>query len=97
MICSAEWKSRNEGWTLSVSPSWWARANAPGYFIGVWGWDELYDRYKDVGRGIKENAGGLRDQYICHQQFAFLKDRWNLDEWCTDVSYPSIVAARCNS
>ena len=96
LIDSAEWKSRNEGWTLSVSPSWWARANAPAYLVGVWGWDELYDKYKDVGRGIKENTGGLRDQYICHQQFAFFKDRWNLDEWRPDVSYPSTVAAGCN-
>lgn len=99
LIDSAEWRSSNEGWTLSVSPSWWARANGTNalvYLIGVWGWNELYDKYKDVGRGIKKNTGGLRDQYICHQQFAFFKDRWNLDEWRPDVSYPRTVAAGCN-
>ena len=66
------------------------------HLVGVWGWDELYEKYKDGGRGINTNIGGLRDQYICHQQFAFLKDRWNLDEWRPDVSYPSTVAAGCN-
>ena len=96
LIDSAEWQQRNEGWTLSVAPTAWARTNAPGYLVGVWGWDELYEKYKDVGRGIHTNIGGLRDQYICHQQFAFLKDRWNLDEWRPDVSYPSTVAAGCN-
>jgi len=96
LIDSAEWLQRDEGWTLSVTPTLWARANAPGYLIGVWGWNELYDKYKDVGRGINTNIGGLRDQYICHQQFAFFKDRWNLDEWRPDVSYPSTVAAGCN-
>ena len=96
LIDSAEWLQRDEGWTLSVTPTLWARANAPGYLIGVWGWNELYDKYKDVGRGINTNIGGLRDQYICHQQFAFFKDRWNLDEWRPDVSYPATVAAGCN-
>lgn len=38
----------------------------------------------------------MRDQYICHQQFAYLKSSWNLDEWRPDVSYASTVTSLCN-
>ena len=27
------------------------------HLVGVWGWDELYEKYKDVGRGINTNIG----------------------------------------
>ena len=59
-------------------------------------WIDLIDSAEWLQRGINTNIGGLRDQYICHQQFAFFKDRWNLDEWRPDVSYPATVAAGCN-
>jgi hypothetical protein len=42
------------------------------------------------------NLGGMRDQYICHQQIAFAKRTSNLDEWRPDVSYSATVRARCN-
>ena len=49
-----------------------------------------------ITRGIRFNLGGLRDQRICHQQFAFFKATWNLDEIRPDVSYAATVAAACN-
>ena len=68
--------------------------------MGVAGWNELYSKYKNVGRGIKRNLSGMRDQYICHQQFAAIrsprKPTWNLDEWRPDVGYVKTVVASCN-
>ncbi|USR79688.1 hypothetical protein [Arcanobacterium pinnipediorum] len=37
LISTARWEHRGEGWTLKVSPTGWARANAPGYLVGVAG------------------------------------------------------------
>lgn len=95
LISSASWTYRSGlGWTLMVSPTGWARAQAGGYWPGSAGWDELYAKYRY--RGLNTNLGGMRDQYICHQQFAAWKSTWNLDEWRPDVSYASTVAAACN-
>lgn len=94
LISSAKWIKRSQGRTLSVKPTAWARANAPGYLVGVAGWNELYSKYQK--KGLKKNLGGMKDQYICHQQFAFFKSSWNLDEWRPDVSYARTVATMCN-
>lgn len=94
LISKATWEHRSKGWTLKVSPTGWARANAPGYLVGVAGWEELYSKYKN--KGLNTNLGGMRDQYICHQQFVFWKATWNLDEWRPDVSYAQTVNSKCN-
>ncbi len=94
LISSAKWKRRSEGWTLMVSPTKWARANAPRYSVGVAGWNELYAKYKN--KGLNKNLGGMKKQYICHQQFAFFKSTWNLDEWRPNVSYAQTVNSKCN-
>ena len=86
------------GWTFQVVPTWWARANAPGYFVGVADWDELYDRYKNAG--LDTNLNGMRDQLICHQQIVAIRDpgkaSWNIDECRPDVGYLQTVNASCN-
>ena len=98
LVSSASWHWVNDstykGYSLHVVPTGWARANGGGYVPGAAGWDELYSKYKS--RGLNTNLGGMRDQYICHAQFAFLKDTWNLDEARPDVSYAATVAAQCN-
>ena len=101
LISSASWVYHTGyGWTLQVAPTGWARANAGSYSVGVYDWNELYSKYKNVGRGIKSNLGGLQDQLICHQQVVAIasptKSTWNLDEWRADVSYAATVNARCN-
>ncbi|MFF4509297.1 DUF2599 domain-containing protein [Streptomyces sp. NPDC001401] len=93
-----QWSSDFSGWTLMVTPTGWARANAGGYLVGVAGWDELYDKYKD--HGLDTNLGSMRNQYICHQQFVAIyspnKPTWNLDEWRPDVGYWETVNQKCN-
>jgi Protein of unknown function (DUF2599) len=98
-IHSARWDPTSRGWTLRVTPTAFARAAGilglpQSYRAGVDGWKELYAKYKD--RGLNTNLGGMRDQYICHQQIAYAKRTWNLDEWRPDVSYSATVRAGCN-
>lgn len=100
LIKDATWELEQGGWTLHVTPTTWARAQAGGYLPGAAGWNELYSKYKDVGRGIRSNLNGMRDQYICHQVFVAIrypnKPTWNLDEWRPDVGYLNTVNASCN-
>lgn len=94
LIASAKWVNRSEGRTLMVSPTGWARFNGGDYLVGNAGWNELYSKYKT--KGLTKNLGGMKDQFICHQEFAFLKSTWNLDEWRPDVSYAQTVNSKCN-
>ena len=103
LIYSAEWTSSSAGQTLKVYPTNWARSLAftsASYAVGVAGWNELYSKYKNFGRGIKINLTGMKDQYICHQQFVAVKDpkktSWNLDEYRPNVGYLATVNASCN-
>jgi hypothetical protein len=96
MIQSASWEHHQQGWTLRVTPTTWARANFGNPTAGDAGWAELYSKYKDKGRGIHTNINGMKDQFRCHVGFAFNKPTWDLDEWRPDVGYVKTVAARCN-
>ncbi len=105
---SAEWKNTEDGWTLYVTPTLWARSEAwktllnpyYTYQLGLFGWSEIREKYGNVGRGIKTNRVGMRNQWVCHQQFVGIaepkKETWNLDEWRSEVSYGATVRARCN-
>jgi hypothetical protein len=99
LISSASWQyNSGYGWTLRVSPTAWARANAGSHQVGIYDWNELYSKYKNSG--LNTNLGGMEDQLICHQEFVAIwsptKSTWNLDEWRPDVSYLATVNARCN-
>jgi hypothetical protein len=88
------------GWSLHVTPTLLARLSA-GSFGAAWqGWNELYADYKNVGRGIKQNVDGLKNQYVCHQVFVAVhsprKVTWDLDEWRPDVDFWATVRASCN-
>ncbi|WP_449259516.1 DUF2599 domain-containing protein [Corynebacterium durum] len=105
LIDSAKWveDEKGKGWVLAVSPTLVGRSiniltSNYSYLVGVVGWEELYEKYGDKGRGIKANIGSMRNQYICHQEWAFLKpfSTWNLEEWRAEVSYEKTVDAKCN-
>lgn len=96
LISHAYWRQRSNGITFSVIPTTWARWQGGGYLPGVYGWNELVNRYYYTISSRTRNFGGMRDQYICHQQFAFYKSSWNLEPWRPDVSYSSTVANLCN-
>lgn len=100
LVSSAKWVHSSSGWTLQVTPTGFARTIMPIFklelalWAGYAGWDELYAKYKK--KGLNTNLGGMKDQYVCHMQFAFFKSTWNLDEWRPNVSYLATVAAACN-
>ncbi len=98
LIHSASWTHRPAGWTLMVSPTRWARGWAGNgylsYRVGAAGWKELYRKYRS--RGLNTNLGGMRDQFICHQQIGAFRKTWNLDEWRPDVSYAQTIRDLCN-
>ena len=67
--------------------------------MGALGWKELYSKWKK--KGLNVNLDTMKDQYICHAQWATLYFRgsnvtWNLDEWRKDRSYAVTVRYRCN-
>lgn len=99
LISSAAWEYYpGDGWTLKVTPTWWARATATNSIAASYGWSELYAKYRD--RGLCCNLDGMRDQYICHHVVVGVRDpnkaTWNLDEWRPDVSYAETVNTYCN-
>lgn len=94
LVKSAKWSWRNNQWTLKVTPTGWSRFNAGSYGVGKKGWKELRSKYGS--KGLNYNLGGMKDQYICHQQAAFFKPTWNLDEKRKNVSYAKTVAKLCN-
>jgi hypothetical protein len=42
------------------------------------------------------NTPGMRDQLVCHVEFAAAKSAWYLEPARPDVGYASTVAAACN-
>ncbi|MGL5828365.1 MAG: DUF2599 domain-containing protein [Angustibacter sp.] len=95
LISSATWRYESgRGYTLQVTPTSWSRAFGGSYAVGAAGWSELYAKYSS--RGLNTNLDGMRDQFICHQQFAFDKSTYNLDEWRPNYSYASTVNSYCN-
>lgn len=96
LIAGATWTgSKTVGKrTLSVSPTWWARANGGNAGIGVYAWNELYSKFKN--KGLNRNLGSMRNQLICHEVLAFWKPTWNLDEWEPDIGLLGTEAHGCN-
>jgi hypothetical protein len=97
-IADARWVENSKGWTLEVTPTAQARAAKGDYEAGVRGWDELEAHYPD--ERLVTYRETLRNQYICHQQFATIaepdKPTWNLELWRQDVPYALVVVAACN-
>lgn len=91
---SWRWERKDNawGWVLYAFPTNWARRFGGNYWVGVYGYDELYN--KDW---IDLNYSGMRDQFICHHQFAYWRSgAYHLEEWRPNVGYASTVEALCN-
>lgn len=43
-----------------------------------------------------DNSEGMRQQYLCHVDFAKYENNWNLEPWRPNVGYNATVAAGCN-
>lgn len=103
LILAYEWNRRRDNndhimygkndWVLSVFPTYWARVIGAGsYDVGYAGFSDL-----TYWGAIYYNYYGMRDQYICHQQYAFWRPGgWHLDEWRPDVGYWNTIQSYCN-
>jgi hypothetical protein len=81
-----------------VSPTDAARQAVGSYAAGDEGWRQLEALLPDLAE--HESRDRLRHQYICHQQFATVKEpdkpTWDLELDRPDVGYAETVKARCN-
>jgi len=91
---SWRWEKKDNvwGWVLYAFPTNWARRFGGNYWVGVYGFNELYNK-----GWIDLNYAGMRDQFICHHQYAYWrKGAYHLEEWRPNVGYWHTVAALCN-
>ncbi|WP_218033635.1 DUF2599 domain-containing protein [Paenibacillus lautus] len=57
-------------------------------------WDKLYAVHSSSTNW--SNTQGMKDQYMCHVQFAESKNPWNLEPARPDVGFWNTVTAACN-
>ena len=77
--------------SLSIEPKW----ASCGYAAGLSAWPYLKKKH-DSSKYWK-NTGGLKDQFLCHANFAQKwKTPWNIEPGRPNVSYVKTVAHGCN-
>ena len=90
LIASATWITRDDGLTsLRVTPAETGRRFASPAAMDA-GWRQVLDAVPDA------DTPGMKEQYMCHVQFAPKKEGWYLEPWRPAGSYFETVAARCN-
>lgn len=94
-----KWKysDKYKGWTLRVYPTSYLISMIRSTYnqtARTASWNAL--KNKCSGSSHWKNAGGLKDQYLCHLTYALTKEYYGLDVWRPNVSYPATVAASCN-
>lgn len=79
----------HRGRTMFVRPTGCGR-----WFNGSSGWQEAQ---REGGQWYSGAQGrSMKNQFICHFDFAPFRATWNLDEWRPDVGYWTTVRRRCN-
>ncbi len=59
-------------------------------------WDMVVREFYAVDSNWTSNRSGMRDQFMCHRNFAPKKVPWNLEPNRPDVGYAQTVTAGCN-
>ncbi len=57
-------------------------------------WSKVYALHKNNPN--QTNTNGMRDQFVCHVNYAFYKTPWNLEPSRLDVGYAQTVLKGCN-
>lgn len=93
-----QWVSYEDGTSLRVYPTDTARTEAGQTGTlrqGEQAWSEV------VRRNPEANTPGMREQFLCHWQFAEIiepgKTSWNLEPWRPVMSTLSLLASGCNA
>ncbi|NYE02345.1 hypothetical protein BJY21_003529 [Kineosphaera limosa] len=89
LVDNAAWVTREGETALVISPSQLLRDSSG---------EEVYDEaWRRVVVAIpKADTPGMRDQFVCHAQFASTKDAWYLEPARPAVGYWRTVSAGCN-
>lgn len=90
---SSSWITRDEGISLSINHKNWAFAGIETGPIS-WSWNTLFSKHQNDAQW--KNAQGIKEQYMCHVNFAANKNPWNLEPWRSQVGYNETVACSCN-
>ena len=93
LIDGVDWTEAIDGARLRVYPSPAGRdTDYPGAEERAW--------HEVVTAAPDANSTGMRDQFLCHWQWARLvtpnKPSWNLEPWRPEVGYSATVEATCN-
>ncbi|MDO5699838.1 MAG: DUF2599 domain-containing protein [Dermatophilus congolensis] len=89
LVADARWVSRDQERALKVTPTDYLR-NHPSRDVA----DEAWRR---VVRAVPEaDTPGMQDQFVCHAQFASVKQAWYLEPRRPAVGYRGTILAGCN-
>lgn len=89
LVVSSMWIQREGKRSLDVVPSDYLRSTTDSE-TAARAWSDL------VKLVPAADSPGMRDQFICHVQFAPNKKRWYLEPWRPPVGYNATVLAGCN-
>lgn len=89
LVADARWVSRDVERALKVSPTTYLR-NHPSREVA----DEAWRRV--VAAVPEADTPGMKDQFVCHAQFASMKQAWYLEPRRPAVGYGNTVLAGCN-
>lgn len=89
LVADARWVSRDVERALRVTPTTYLR-NHPSRDVA----DEAWRRV--IAAVPEADTPGMKDQFVCHAQFAAMKQDWYLEPRRPAVGYGSTVLAGCN-
>lgn len=88
LLVSAEWVTRDGDLSLALDPTELVRTGDTVILAAAW--DAVVAEFPDA------DTPGMRMQFDCHRLGAPAKEHWFLEPWRPDVTYPEMLAARCN-
>jgi len=95
LVDHARWQTTSQGYRLIVTPTGYGRLHArgrPGRALDQ-AMADARPTPLHIGATVRRS---LRDQLLCHADFAVLKPTWNLETWRPDVGLARTIAALCN-
>lgn len=89
LVADATWVTREGERALVVTPTTYLRDHGTT--------EVAEEAWRRVVVAVPEaDTAGMRDQFVCHAQFAATKDAWYLEPARPAVGYARTVAAGCN-
>ena len=90
----AHWIWRGSELSLRLYPKDWCKQANITTALKETTWAAVYNYFHT--ESYWDNSEGMRQQYLCHVDFAKYENNWNLEPWRPNVGYNATVAAGCN-